>query len=174
MSTTKVVKSVNVYKKIKISLKSIRATLYFLVKIIGQIYCEGYCNWILSYHFIFSATGTIHVVDNLTVHFAMFSKLFVWGMYMCIWTSWMTCDPVFLKKSYVCNAILLLFPLEKGTSPFEQNWTPSDQGCFMPSLVKIGRADPDRKKESCQFWHLLSTAWSFIEKKLNFFHPKMF
>ena len=160
MSTTKLVKSVYVYNINKfiilISLKSIRATLYFLVKIIAWNSKAKYIvkdivteSWVII---LFFQLHVLHVVDNLTMHFPMFSKLFVgectcafelvgWNVTQCFW-----------RKVICITLFCYYFPLKKGL-----DLTPSDQGCFMPSLVEIGRADPDRKKECCQFWHLLSS-----------------
>ena len=52
-------------------------------------------------------------------------------------------------KSWQCNfPILRLSPLEKGRGPsFEQTWIPSTQGCFVPSLVKIGPVVLEKKSK---------------------------
>ena len=122
MSTTKLVKSVNVYNINKfiilISLKSIRATLYFLVKIIAWNSKAKYIvkdivteSWVII---LFFQLHVIHVVDNLTMHFPMFSKLFVgectcafelvgWNVTQCFW-----------RKVICITLFCYYFPLKKG------------------------------------------------------------
>jgi hypothetical protein len=52
---------------------------------------------------------------------------------------------------------LLLSPLWEGRSPsFEQTWTPSLQGWFVPSLVKIGLVVLEKN----------SKMWKFTNKQM--------
>ena len=69
----------------------------------------------------------------------------------CIVSNLVKIGPEVLDKNIFkccqCNlAFLLLSPLKKMCGPsYEQNWIPFTQGCFVPSLVKIGPVILEKK-----------------------------